>query len=36
MLDAPFSQYVVEFVLFMVAAVYIVVGNIIVGNNLFD
>lgn len=35
MFDAPFSQYAAEFVLFMVAAVYIVVRNIIVGNNLF-
>lgn len=35
MFGAPFSQYAAEFVLFMVAAVYIVVRNIIVGNNLF-
>lgn len=35
MFDASFSQYAGEFVLFMVAAVYIVVRNIIVGNNLF-
>lgn len=35
MFDASFSQYAAEFVLFMVAAVYIVVRNIIVGNNLF-
>lgn len=35
MFNAPFSQYAAEFILFMVAAVYIVVRNIIVGNNLF-
>jgi len=35
MFDAPFSQYAAEFVLFMVAAVYIIVRNIIVGNSLF-
>lgn len=35
MFDAPFSQYAAEFILFMAVAVYIVVRNIIVGNNLF-
>ena len=33
--DAPFSQYAAEFILFMAAAAYIVVRNIIVGNSLF-
>ena len=33
--EAPFSQYAAEFILFAVAAVYIVARNIIVGNNIF-
>ena len=33
--DAPFSQYAAEFILFFVAAAYIVVGNIRAGNDLF-
>lgn len=36
MFDAPFSQYAAEFILFVVAAIYVVFGNIIVGNNLFN
>ncbi len=36
MFDAPFSQYAAEFILFMVAAIYVVGRNIIVGNNLFN
>lgn len=34
--DAPFSQYVVEIVLFIAASVYIIVRNLMVGNDLFD
>lgn len=33
--DAPFKQYAAEFILFMAAAVYVVVRNITVGHNLF-
>lgn len=36
MFDAPFPQYAAEFILFMVAAIYVVCRNIIVGNNLFN
>lgn len=36
MFDASFSQYAAEFILFVVAAIYVVFGNIIVGNNLFN
>ena len=34
-LEAQFSQYAAEFIIFAVATVYIVVRNIIVGNNIF-
>ncbi len=33
---APFSQYAAEFILFMVAAIYVVGRSIIMGNNLYD
>lgn len=33
---APFSQYAVEFVLFITASLYIVVRNFISGNDIFD
>ena len=36
MFDAPFYQYAAEFILVMVAAIYIVVRNIIEGNDLFN
>lgn len=34
-LEASFIQYAAEIILFMVAAVYVVVRNILVGHNLF-
>lgn len=34
--QAPFSQYVVEFILFILGLIYVVLGNIIVGNNVFN
>ncbi|MCF8019323.1 MAG: hypothetical protein K9L62_07930 [Vallitaleaceae bacterium] len=36
MFDAPFSQYAAEFILFFVAAIYVVARNIMVGNDLFN
>lgn len=33
--NASFSQYAVEFILFIIAAAYIVIRNIIVGNDIF-
>ncbi len=33
--DAPFSQYAVEVILLIAASIYIVVRNLMVGNNLF-
>lgn len=33
--DAPFIQYAVEVVLFIVAAIYVIVRNLLVGNDLF-
>lgn len=34
--DAPFSQYAAEFILFMSAALYMVIGSLVVGNSIFD
>lgn len=34
--NAPFSQYAVEFILFAIASCYVVVRNIMAGNNLFN
>ncbi len=36
MFAAPFSQYASEFILFIVAAIYVVTRNIVVGNDLFN
>jgi cell shape-determining protein MreD len=36
MFNAPFSQYAVEIILLVVIAIYIVVRNIMVGNDLFE
>ncbi|MBP1743696.1 MAG: conserved rane protein of unknown function [Firmicutes bacterium] len=36
LIGAPFSQYAVELILFMVASFYVVIRNIFVGNNLFQ
>ncbi|MEA4813293.1 MAG: DUF6773 family protein, partial [Oscillospiraceae bacterium] len=33
--NAPFAQYAVEFVLFIAASIYIVIRNLMVGNDLF-
>lgn len=33
--DAPFSQYSVEIILFIAGAIYIVVRNLLVGNDIF-
>lgn len=33
--NAPFAQYAVEWILFIVASIYIIIRNITVGNNLF-
>lgn len=35
MFNAPFSQYAAEFILFVVASIYIIVRNIMVGIDLF-
>lgn len=35
MFDAAFSQYAAEFILFMVAAIYVVIRSILVGNNIY-
>lgn len=34
--NAPFSQYVVEFIAFFGASIYILIRNIVTGNNLFS
>lgn len=34
--DATFSQYAVEVIIFIIAGLYMVVRNILVGNDLFD
>lgn len=34
--QAPFSQYVVELILFLIGTIYIVLRNIMAGNDLFD
>lgn len=36
MFNAPFSQYAVEVILFIAISVYIIVRNIMVGNDLFE
>lgn len=36
MFNAPFSQYAVEVILFLAISVYIIVRNIMVGNDLFE
>lgn len=36
MFNAPFSQYAVEIVLFIAISIYIIVRNIMVGNDLFE
>lgn len=36
MFNAPFSQYAVEVILFLAISVYIIVRNIMVGNDLFQ
>lgn len=36
MFGAPFSQYAVELILFILASIYVVIRNIAVGNNLFN
>jgi len=35
MFNAPFSQYAVEVVLFLVTSIYVVIRNLMVGNDLF-
>jgi len=32
---APFSQYAAELILLLAASIYVAIGNIVVGNNLF-
>lgn len=34
-LNAPFTQYCAEFILFMISGIYIVVRNILIGNGIF-
>ncbi len=34
--DAPFTQYAVEMVLFIAASIYVVIRNLLGGNDLFD
>lgn len=34
--DAPFSQYAVEMILLITVSLYVIVRNIMVGNNIFD
>lgn len=33
--NAPFAQYAVEFILLIVSSIYIIIRNVVVGNNLF-
>jgi hypothetical protein len=36
MFNAPFSQYAVEIILFIAISIYIIIRNIMVGNDLFE